>query len=175
MSEIRVLVVDEYDLVRVGLASLLATLEDLDVVGQAASGALAVRLAGEVHPDVVLLGLSLQDAGASAWTRQLLAQHPGVRVIVLAERRAENQIADALRAGACGYLHKEHMPLEEIVAAIRAAARGRTWQPPRAAQTPLEQLTPRELEVLELVERGLRRAPRTGRLRRRSRATTPPA
>jgi DNA-binding NarL/FixJ family response regulator len=185
MSEIRVVVVDDHELFRVGLASLLAEADDIDVVGQASSGPLAVRSAGEVHPDVVLLALSVPDGGTSAATRQIVAQHPGVRVIVLAGREAEggigvivpagreveSGIGAALSAGACGYLSKD-MPLEEIVAAMRAAASGHAWLSPGAARAVLRQrrptepqqkssdefesdFSPRELDVLRLLAGGL--------------------
>ena len=185
MSEIRVVVVDDHDLFRVGLASLLADVDDISVVGQASSGALAVRLAGEAHPDVVLLARSVLDGGAPAAIRQIAAEHPGVRVIELGGRadegdvgvvvragsEAESGIGTALDPGACGYLSK-NTPLGEMVAAIRAAASGDAWLSPGAARALLARsrrtepqekssdefetdLSPRELDVLRLLASGL--------------------
>ena len=171
MSEITVLVADGHDLFRVGLASMLAVAEDIDVVGQASSGGGAVRLAAELHPNVLLLALSMPDIDGPAATRQLVAQDSSVRVIVLAVTEADSDIAAALTAGACGFLLRD-TPLEDVVAAIHAAASADAWLSPGAARRALERLrrsslqrtssdgletdlSSRELEVLQLLARGL--------------------
>ena len=171
MSEITVLVADRHDSFRVGLASMLAVAEDIDVVGQASSGGGAVRLAAELHPNVVLLGLSMPDIDGAAATRQLVAQDSSVRVIVLAVTEADSDIAAALTPGACGFLPRD-TPLGDIVAAIRAVASADARRSPGAARAAFERLrhtspqrtpsdvletvlSPRELEVLRLLARGV--------------------
>jgi NarL family two-component system response regulator LiaR len=168
---IRVLVVDDHDLFRVGLASMLADTENIELVGQASSGRRAVRLAAELKPDVVLLDLRLPDIDGPAATREILAHDPRARVVVLTVVAGESDIAAVVAAGACGYLLKD-TAVEDVIAAIRAAASGNAWLSPRAARAVLERmqrtesqlesasglhadLSTRELEVLQLLARGL--------------------
>jgi DNA-binding NarL/FixJ family response regulator len=170
-THIRVLVVDDHDLFRVGLASMLAAFDDIEVVAQASGGRMAIRLASELRPDVVLMDLRLPDLDGTAATRSILEHDPTVRVVALTVIAQEAAIASAVGAGTCGYLLKDS-PIEDLVAAIRAAADGNAWLSPRAAQTlldrarrsytesvavadPTERLSPREIEVLRLLSRGL--------------------
>ena len=172
MSEIRVLVVDEHDLFRTGLASLLASQPDIEVVGQASGGRSGVRLADELRPDVVLMDLRMPDLTGSEATRMIVESHPSIRVIALTVLSEDEDVASAVHAGACGYLAKD-APIEEVVSAIRAAAHGAARLSPRAAEVVLghlrqakqseaepsvEQLSPRELDVLRLVARGMENA-----------------
>lgn len=170
-AKIRVLVVDDHDLFRAGLASVLAAQPDIEVVSQASGGRMAVRLARELRPDVVLMDLRMPDLGGSDATRSILQHDPNVRVLALTVSSDESDVATAIVAGACGYLLKDS-PVDDVVEAVRAAARGVAWLSPRAAEVLLDrirrewvesgspaeleqELSPRELEVLQLVARGL--------------------
>jgi DNA-binding NarL/FixJ family response regulator len=171
MARIRVLVVDDHDLFRAGLASILASHDAIDVVAQASGGRAGVRLAGELRPNVVLMDMQMPDLDGPAATQQILAHNPDVRVLALTVVSDEANVAAAVIAGACGYLLKDS-PIDDVVDAVRAAARGITWLSPRAADALLDRirrdyvepgdvsgaepgLSPRELEVLQLVARGL--------------------
>ncbi len=160
---IRVVVADDHRVVRVGLEQLLATFEDIEAVGFAAGGEEAVALCRELEPDVLLLDLSMPDLDGIEVTGRLRETVPGTRVVVFTSFSDRERIVRALDAGAIGYLLKDAEP-EEILAAIRAAARGESPLAPRAAaelladrksRPPTVELTARELEVLRLVVDGL--------------------
>jgi NarL family two-component system response regulator LiaR len=170
-ARIRVLVVDDHDLFRAGLSSVLATHPDVEVVAQASGGRMGIRLARELRPDVVLMDLRMPDLDGAAATREILKHDPKVRVLALTVVSDESNVAGAVVAGACGYLLKDS-PIDDVVEAVRAAARGVAWLSPRAAEALLDRirrdyveperaleleqdLSPRELEVLQLVARGL--------------------
>jgi DNA-binding NarL/FixJ family response regulator len=168
----RVLVADDHDLFRVGLASALATYEDIEVVAQASGGKMAVQLAAELRPDVILMDLRMPDLDGLDATRQILEADPSGRVVALTMAAGEADVAAAIAAGMSGYLIKD-APIDDVIAAIRAAVSGTAWLSPRAARAVLdrmrrehieagpasesvgEALSPREQEVLELVGRGL--------------------
>lgn len=173
MTELtRVLVADDHDLFRVGLASSLATYDDIEVVAQASGGKMAIRLADELRPDVVLMDLRMPHVHGLEATSEILKADPAARVVALTVAAGEADVAAAIAAGASGYVIKD-APIDDVVAAIRAAASGTAWLSPLAARTvldrmrreyvdsgparkaPEEELSPRELEVLELVARGL--------------------
>lgn len=169
---IRVLVVDDHDLFRAGLASLLSSQAGIEVVAQASGGRAAIRLADELHPDVVLMDLRMPDVDGTAATRVIMEHQRSARVIALTVLSADQDVESALKAGACGFLTKD-TPIDEMVAAIHAAAQGAAWLSPRAAEIvlgrvrqggrepdpgPLEQLSPRELDVLRLIARGMENA-----------------
>jgi len=117
---IRVLLVDDHKLVRAGLQSLLAACEDIEVVGSAADGHEALELAGQHQPDVVLMDLSMPGMGGVEATRRLLAAHPDVQVVVvLTSFSDQEQVLDAVDAGAVGYLLKDADP-DDLVAGVRA-------------------------------------------------------
>jgi DNA-binding NarL/FixJ family response regulator len=168
---IRVLMVDDHDLFRAGLASLLAAQSDIEVVAQASGGRMGVRLADELRPDVVLMDIRMRDLGGVAATREILDRHPSSRVLALTVVSDDADVEAVVRAGACGFLAKD-TPLEGIVVAIRAAAQGVAWLSPRAAEVvlahlrrqeaepdvgsvPIDELSPRELAVLRLIARGM--------------------
>jgi DNA-binding NarL/FixJ family response regulator len=160
---IRVLIVDDHALVRAGLAELIGAGDEIEVVGLAESGDQALALTASEEPDVVLMDLSMPGIGGVEATRRIVAEHPGMQVVVLTSLSARERILEALDAGAIGYLLKESEP-EELVRAVQAAARGESPLSPKAAQyviaertgqRPALQLSPREREVLDLVGQGL--------------------
>ncbi len=167
------LIADDQAMVREGFGALLAAQPDLVVVGQAADGADAVRLAGELDPDVILMDVRMPLMDGLEATRRILeatADGPP-RVLMLTTFDLDEYVYDALRAGASGFLLKD-APAEELVHAVRVVAAGDALvspsvmrrliadfaaQPQRARAEPasLEVLTPREREVLRLIARGL--------------------
>jgi DNA-binding NarL/FixJ family response regulator len=161
---IRVLVADDHAIVRQGLERLFSTAEDIDVVGMAADGAEAVALASELHPDLVLMDLSMGEMDGVEATRRIVAADPAVRIVVLTSFGEEARIVEALAAGAQGYLLK-HIDPDDLIDAVRAAHAGDAPLDPRAGRVLLEQhrarrpagdeLTKRETEVLALVGQGL--------------------
>jgi DNA-binding NarL/FixJ family response regulator len=160
---IRVLIVDDHAVVRRGLEQLIASAADLELVGAAADGEDAVRLAEQFTPDVVLMDLSMPVLDGVEATRRIVAASPGVHVVVLTSFDDQRRILDALGAGATGYLLKDAEP-DEVLAAIRTAVEGGSPLDPRAArvlldarreQAPARRLSPREEEVLRLLATGL--------------------
>jgi DNA-binding NarL/FixJ family response regulator len=159
---ISVLLVDDHPLVRAGLTTLLASTEDLVVVGEASGGEQAIELAVERKPDVVLMDLSMPGMNGVEATRGLLALQPETHVVVLTSFHDQAQVAGALEAGAVGYLLKDSDP-RDVLSAIRSAASGHAPLDPRVARVLLPSTTPkvsdslsaRELEVLQLVAKGL--------------------
>lgn len=153
-----VLVVDDHELVRRGLRDLLGTADDLTVVGAAADGDDAVRLAEQTQPDVVLMDLSMPGTDGVEATRRLARVSPGSRVVVLTSFSENERIVAALEAGAVGYLLKDIDP-DELLRGVRAAAAGDAPFSPHAARALLprtgHELSPREREVLALVAQGL--------------------
>ena len=161
---IRILVVDDHPVVRAGLVGLLAGEEGIEVVGEAEDGEHGVALAAELEPDVVLMDLRMPQLDGAGATARILAARPGTRVVVLTTFETDADILRAVEAGATGYLLKD-TPRAELVVAIRAAARGETVLAPTVANRLLtevrgggERLTPREVEVLAAVARGLSNA-----------------
>lgn len=128
---IRVMVVDDHDLVRKGLVGLLEG-RGIKVVGEARLGVDAVRLASELEPDVVLMDLNMPGMSGVEATQRLSASAPHARVVVLTVFDDDGHVMDAIRAGACGYLLKEAPP-DQIAEAVRAAARGEGFIAPRIA------------------------------------------
>jgi DNA-binding NarL/FixJ family response regulator len=161
---IRLVLAEDHPVVRVGLERLLANEEDIDIVGTADDGAAAVELVAQQEVDVVLMDLSMPVMDGIEATRRIVEAHDGnVRVVVLTSLSAREEIMAALDAGASGYLLKDAEP-EELLAGVRAAARGDAPLAPRAAKEVLSaraeertqpELSAREMEVLELVARGL--------------------
>lgn len=159
----RVLLVDDHQLIRSGLATLLEPVDDLDVVGEAANGAQAVELSALTSPDVVLMDLSMPVMDGVEATRRILDQQPDVAVVVLTSFADKARVSDALDAGAVGYLLKDSEP-QDLLAGIRSAAAGHAPLDPRVARNllpsvsrtdPAASLSGREREVLQLVSEGL--------------------
>ena len=162
MAPIRLLVADDHPVVRDGLRAMLATQPDMELVGEAATGTQAVAQARALRPDVVLMDLQMPDLDGPAAIAALREQAPEVRVLVLTTFGTDADITRAVEAGATGYLLKD-APREQLFGAIRAAARGESVLSPSVATRVLgrmrapaeEALSPRELEILQAVARGL--------------------
>ena len=160
---IRVLLADDHRLVRAGLAGLLSTAADIEVVGEAADGQQAVELSLARTPDVILMDLSMPVLDGIEATRQILGHAPSTRVIALTSFADKDKVSDMLASGAVGYLLKDSEPAE-LLAAVRSASAGGAPLDPRVAVNLLpnrqptsvvEQLSSREREVLALATQGL--------------------
>ena len=164
---IRVAIVDDHAVVRSGLRQVLATADDIEVVGTANNGEEAVALAATARPDIVLMDLSMPVVDGIEATRRVLAaaatDERQLRVVILTSFTEQRRVLDALQAGASGYLLKDATP-DEVIAAIRAAHAGGAPLDPTAArvlldaqraQQPVRNLSKRESEVLGLVATGL--------------------
>jgi DNA-binding NarL/FixJ family response regulator len=167
---VRVVLADDHALVRSALRMVIAETEGIEVVGEAGSGAEAVRLAGELRPDVVVMDLRMPGMDGIEATRRITAGASGARVLVLTTFDDDDYVYGALRAGAAGFLVKD-MALEDILAAVRVVAAGDSLiapgvtrrlieefarrPEPAAAPLRLESVTEREREVLRLVGGGL--------------------
>jgi DNA-binding NarL/FixJ family response regulator len=171
VTPVRVLLVDDDDLMRAGLTAVLSSDETIDVVGEAPDGRAAVERAIEVRPDVVLMDVRMPGLDGIAATRELLAVSPDVKVVVLTTFEQDDYIFGALSAGASGFLLKRTRP-EELIAAIHTVAAGDSLLSPSVTRTviqrlagqpapdakaeaQLDELTARERDVLELIARGL--------------------
>ena len=159
---ISVLVAEDHTVMRGGLVELLSVADDLEVVGTAVDGAEAIELAEELRPDVVLMDISMPDVDGIRATGSILEARSETRVVMLTAFSDRDRVVAALDAGAIGYLLKDSEP-QEVLEAVRAAARGDAPLAPRAARQLLaarseEQradLSKREREVLALVAEGL--------------------
>jgi len=159
---IGVLVAEDHTVMRGGLVELLSVADDIDVVGTAANGAEAIELAEGLRPDVVLMDISMPEVDGIQATGAILEAEPEARVVMLTAFSDRDRVVAALDAGAIGYLLKDADP-QEVIDAIRAAARGEAPLAPRAARELLasrseEQradLSRRERQVLVLVAEGL--------------------
>jgi len=161
---IRVLIVDDHAVVRSGLAAFLLAYDDLELVGEAGSGAEALRMVGELQPDVVLMDLVMPEMDGAAATKLIREQYPDVQVVALTSFPEEDLVQTALQSGAISYLLK-NVSADELADAIRAARLGRSTLAPEAAQALIHatmrapevgyDLTPREQDVLALMVEGL--------------------
>ena len=161
MAEISLLLVDDHPVVRDGLRGILTSDPEFDVVGEAADGAEALAGAAAARPDVILMDLRMPGVGGVAAIRSLAEAGIPARVLVLTTYDSDSDVVPALEAGATGYLLKD-APREELVRAIRSAARGDAILAPSVASRLVSQLrapeqatlSDRELEVLRLVAQG---------------------
>ena len=168
-ERVRVLIVDDHQVVRQGLSTFLGLRPEVVVVGEAADGRAAVEMAGTLKPDVVLMDLVMPELDGIAATREIRARHPQTHVIALTSFTEDDKVIPAIQAGAASYLLKDVTP-DALVEAILAVHRGEARLHPdiarklmeRVAQGPTghrqaappEGLTTRELEVIRLVARG---------------------
>jgi NarL family two-component system response regulator LiaR len=167
------MLVDDHTMVRRGLATFLKVFDDLQLAGEAESGAAAIQLCGEILPDVILMDMVMPDMDGAAATRAIRQQFPQVQVIALTSFKEGDLVKNALEAGAIGYLLKD-VSADELVQAIRAAHAGRATLSSEAAQALVEtanqppppglDLTEREREVLSLMIEGLNNTQIAGRL-----------
>ena len=160
-ERIRVLIADDQAVVRMGLAAMIQSEPDLEVVGEAHDGRQALELFRGLRPDVLLTDLRMPEMDAVALTHALLREFPAAKVIVLSTYDGEEEIYRALEAGAHAYLLKRDSLGEEILKAIRAVSSGQRYLPAAVAATlasrmPRSELTVREIEVLKAVADGLR-------------------
>jgi DNA-binding NarL/FixJ family response regulator len=170
-APVRVLLVDDDDLMRAGLRAVLSSDSRVEVVGEAGSGRAAVERVRALRPDLVLMDVRMPDLDGIAATRELTSASPEVKVVILTTFEQDDYIFGALNAGASGFLLKRSGP-EELLAAIQTVAAGDSLLSPsvtrtvidRMARQPtpeigpsrlLDELTPREHEVLVLLARGL--------------------
>ena len=159
---IRLLIADDHPVVRDGLAGMLASQPDMQLVGAAADGRQAVDLSASTHPDVLLLDLRMPGMDGVQVIDELRSRHPGIRILVLTTYDTDADILRAIEAGASGYLLKD-APREDLFQAIRTVARGQTYLSPAVASRLVHMVrapaddapSERELEVLGLVARGL--------------------
>jgi DNA-binding NarL/FixJ family response regulator len=164
-----VLIVDDHDLFRTGLRNLLEE-QGVQIVGEAATGAEAVRIVREIAPDVVVMDLNMPGMGGVDATRHIVGVAPLTRVVMLTISDQEDDVMDAILAGACGYLLKDSS-IQELMAGIQAASRGEslisptiaakvlqrvraTSTQPEIANTIRAELSDREIEVLKLIANG---------------------
>ena len=159
---IRVLVADDHAVVRAGIVALLGDEPDIEVVGEAVDGVEAVELAAALTPDLVVMDVRMPRLTGDEATARILAETPGVRVLVLTTYESDASILAAIEAGASVYLLKA-APAEELLAGVRSVAAGEVALSPaiaaqlvaRVRQPAPPALTPRETEVLRLVATGL--------------------
>ena len=168
MSTLRVVLADDHALVRAGFRSLLEALAGVQVVGEAADGREALRLIGELRPDLALIDIAMPELNGLEVVGRAAKEHPRTRVIVVSMHAQDEYVRRALVAGAAGYMLK-HADGRELEMAIRAVAAGETWLSPSVskkvvaaysmnaqggAEDPLEVLTGRQREILQLIAEG---------------------
>jgi DNA-binding NarL/FixJ family response regulator len=169
MSKIRILLADDHGIVRKGLRLFLEQHPELEVVGEAADGREAVRLAEELHPEIVIMDISMPALNGIEATAQIVKNHPQTGIIILSMHSDEGYLVRTLTAGAKGYLLKDSAETD-LIRAIQAVVKGRPFFSPAIAQTLLEDfvrqlqqrglqdsydlLTDREKEILQLLAEG---------------------
>jgi DNA-binding NarL/FixJ family response regulator len=177
MTNIRVLLADDQDIIRTGLTIILNHQADIEVVGQAADGVEAIELAKQLQPDVILMDIKMPRLNGIQATRQIMTALPKTQIIILTTYDTDDWVFDGIRAGAIGYLLKDASS-DNLAEAVRGALRGesqmdptvarkvlREFQhvtiagkattPPTREEEPLEKLTDREEEILKLLAAGL--------------------
>lgn len=156
---IRVVLIDDHALVRDGIRALLTAVPELDVVGEAGSGAEAIELLNREAADVALVDIGLKDVNGLELTQALGQQFPGIRVLILSMYDNQEYVNTSVRVGACGYVLKD-APSRDIIAAIKAIANGGTYYSAGIAEKlssrgiEERELTPREREVLLMLAQG---------------------
>jgi DNA-binding NarL/FixJ family response regulator len=164
LSPVRVLLVDDHSVVREGLRALLERQNDIEIVGEAASGEDALAQCARLRPNVVMLDMRMPGMNGLETIAALRARAPDVQVLVFTSFAEESQVRDAVDAGALGYLLKDALR-DDLVRAVHAVAAGHAWLHPQAQRqmldwlrrrpSPIEQLTARERDVLLLIGEGM--------------------
>lgn len=165
MDPIRVMVVDDHEMVRKGLISYLLTEPDIELVAEASSGREAVRIAREKRPDVILMDLIMEDGNGIEATKEIMSFYPECKIIIITSYYDDEQVFPAIEAGALSYLLKTARA-DEVISAIRKAIKGETVIEPKVAnkmlnrlrpkeRMPHDDLTEREMEVLMLIAEGM--------------------
>ena len=162
MSKIKVLIVDDHAILRMGLASLLSAKEGIEVIGDAEDGKSAIRLTKKLKPDVVIMDLMMPEMDGVEATKRLLEEMPEIKVLILTTFGASDGIANALAAGARGAVMKS-VAFADLVEAIRTVANGGEYVSNElkrilASDPPIPTLSPRQQEILESMARGLSNA-----------------
>ena len=159
MRKIRIVVADDHALMRVGLRSMLVLEDDMDVVGEASNGKDAVRLADELHPDVIIMDLMMPLIGGAEATRKIHQNDPEAKIIILTSYGSSDELLRAVSNGAVGVQPKED-PTENLIKSIRKVVRGETAFPAEiqrmlAAESSRDQLlTDKQIHILRMVARG---------------------
>ena len=158
-QKIRVLVADDHFIVRIGLMSVVNTEPDMRVVGEAADGAQAVEIFWKTNPDLVLMDLRMPIKDGIEATKEIRSKQPDARILMLTTFDGDTDIHRAIQAGAQGYILKNSTG-DKLIPAVRAVAAGEKWIPKEiafrlASRKLFEDLTPRELEVLQQMAKGL--------------------
>lgn len=164
---IKVLIADDHAIVRNGIAALLSTEADIEVIGEASNGKEAVKAAGELHPDVVLMDLVMPEMDGIQAIQEIRTNDSEARILVMTSFATDEMVFPAIKSGALGYLLKDSSP-EELVESIRQVHRGEPSLHPQIARRVLQEisqpptqvrtgepLTEREVEVLKLIARGM--------------------
>ncbi len=166
MSKIKVLIVDDHALLREGIRSLLASHDDIEVVGEAANGSEAIEKVREVDPDVILMDIAMPIMDGLEATRRIRKQNPKIKIIILTQYDRKDYVLSSIKSGAAGFIPK-NVIISELVSAIRTAYSGDAFLHPSVAKmviedylrqvepSPYDRLTDREREVLKLVAEGL--------------------
>jgi len=167
MEPIKILLADDHNVLRQGIAQVLESQPDMRVIAQARNGKEAVQFAGETKPDIILMDINMQELDGVKATRIIKEENPDIQIIILTMYQVDNFIFEAIKAGASGYLLKE-VEMEDLLGAVRSVAAGEAVLDPALAGKVLEEfrvkprevsrkeeLAPRDVEILTLVAQGL--------------------
>jgi len=167
MKPIRILIADDHTLLRDGIRAILESLDDVQVVAEASDGLEAIEMAHKFQPSLVLMDIGMSGMNGLDATAQLRKEFPHLKIVMLSMHANEEYVLQALRAGAAGYLLKDARK-QELTFAIKSVAEGKTYLSPQvsrhvidryissveAESSPLEQITPRQREILKLIAEG---------------------
>ena len=158
-TELKIIIADDHQIVRMGLASIFAKISDISVIGEARNGIEAVKLARELKPDVILMDLMMPKKNGVQATLEILAENPDAKILILTTFGTADEVRQALDAGAVGVIVKDTLH-EQLIAAVKNAAAGKCVisdeiQGHLDAYPPKPVLSPRQIEVLAHVAKGM--------------------